>query len=70
MLVKITDSHAVGPFHFSGVRLQLAGDDAEKGGFPLAVRTDQTYVFTLEQAKGGVFQNPASAKPVRDVFYI
>ena len=49
MLVEVTDRDAVGPLHLAGIRLQLAGDDAEKRGLPFPVRPDQAHMFALQQ---------------------
>ncbi len=68
VLIQITDRDAVGPLHLAGVRLQLPGDDAQKGRLSFAIGADQANMLPLEEPKRCVLQNLARAKAVTDIF--
>ena len=68
VLIQITDRDAVGPLHLAGVRLQLPGNDAEKGGLAFAIGADQANMFALEEPERCVLQDLPSSEAVADIF--
>ena len=53
---------------FTGIGLQLAGQQLEQGGFPRAVRPDNPHPIPAQNAGGEVFDNRAAIEADRHVF--
>ena len=70
MLVQIADADILRPFHFALIRHQFTGDNIHKGRFSLAVGTDETDMFPLQQAKRYIVKNSTVSKSVGQMFYV
>ena len=70
MLVQIAHPDIFRPLYFAFIRHQLPGDDIHEGGFSLAVGTDETDMFSLQQTEGYVMENGSVSKAVGQMFYI
>ena len=67
LLSHHADLGAGGHADGSGVRLELAGDELEEGGFPGAVAADQRHAVALRHDRGGAVEQHPSAIAERQV---
>ena len=70
MLIQISCMYILRPFYFSFIRHKLSGHNIHKGRFSLAVGTDETDMFPLQQAKRYIVKNSTVSKSVGQVFYV
>ena len=64
MLIQVTNAHALGPFDFAVIRLELARNDVHEGGFPFTVGADESDMLAFQQAEGYIVEDRAVSKAV------